>query len=375
MDHSRHSNQHQQLGVNKLGKNIRKSPLHQPTYYNHRPHPTPPPPQPQPHPHHQPQQPQPQVYNISKNDFRSIVQQLTGTPSRDSTPVPAAPQPRPSSTRLQKIRPPPLAPVARPPPPPPPPPLAARPPPSFANPNPNIHHNHPAAFPRPSPSAGPSWAESPVSAYMRYLESSLLSSDTSHHPRPLLPSPGLLPSPRPPFPFPSPSPEGLHNSASLPPLTPPSAFPSLTAFLDLLSPRSPYPLLSPGFRYPTPLTPNFALSPLPQPGILGAGPSPGLQPPPSPGLWFPQSPSGFLPILSPRWRDITTLKMMMKTTAGLRNSSRDIGGIDSGVQDPSVAGIRNRFLLRKTSVLPLVSRNVNYCTTYILQLVACSSVL
>ncbi|KAG6537022.1 hypothetical protein ZIOFF_002100 [Zingiber officinale] len=163
---------------------------------------------------------------------------------------------------------------------------------------------------------------------MRYLESSLLSSDTSRHPRPPLPSPGLLPSPRPPFPFPSPSPRGLHNSASLPPLTPPSAFPSPTAFLDLLSPRSPYPLLSPGFRYPTPLTPNFALSSLPQPGILGAGPSPGLQPPPSPGLWFPQSPSS------------TILKMMMKTTAGLRNSSGDIGGIDSGVQDPSVAGIR-----------------------------------
>ncbi|KAG6507814.1 hypothetical protein ZIOFF_033167 [Zingiber officinale] len=194
--------------------------------------------------------------------------------------------------------------------------------------------------------SGPNWAESPVSAYMRYLESSLLSSDTSRHPRPPLPSPGLLPSPRPPFPFPSPSPRGLHNSASLPPLTPPSAFPSPTAFLDLLSPRSPYPLLSPGFRYPTPLTPNFALSSLPQPGILGVGPSPGLQPPPSPGLWFPQSPSGFLPILSPRWRDILTkirntiLKMMMKTTAGLRNSSGDIGGIDSGVQDPSVAGIR-----------------------------------
>ncbi|XP_042428521.1 protein HAIKU1-like [Zingiber officinale] len=153
------------------------------------------------------------------------------------------------------------------------------------------------------PVATTAW-QSPVSAYMRYLESSLLSSDTSRHPRPPLPSPGLLPSPRPPFPFPSPSPPGLHNSASLPPLTPPSAFPSPTAFLDLLSPRSPYPLLSPGFPYPTPLTPNFALSSLPQPGILGAGPSPRLQPPPSPGLWFPQSPSGFLPILSPRWRDM-----------------------------------------------------------------------
>ncbi|KAG6510026.1 hypothetical protein ZIOFF_028034 [Zingiber officinale] len=58
---------------------------------------------------------------------------------------------------------------------------------------------------------------------MRYLESSLLSSDTSCHPRPPLPSPGLLPSPRPPFPFPSSSPRGLHNLASLPPLTPSSS--------------------------------------------------------------------------------------------------------------------------------------------------------
>ncbi|XP_074591845.1 protein HAIKU1-like [Curcuma longa] len=309
MDHSRNSNHHQQqLGVNKMGKNIRKSPLHQPAYYNHRPYPPPPTNhQPQQQQQQPPPQPQPQVYNISKNDFRSIVQQLTGTPSRDSTPgPPAVPQPRPSSSRLQKIRPPPLAPIARPPPPPPPhaarpqPHPHAHPPPPFPNPNINLNHSR-AVFPRPD---GPSWAESPVSAYMRYLESSLLSSDASRHPRPPppLPSPGLLPSPRPPFPLPPP--RGVPNSASLPLPTPPSAFPSPTAFLDLLSPRSPYPLLSPGFPYPPPLTPNFALSPLPQPGILGAGPSPGPQPLPSPGLWFPQSPSGFLPILSPRWRDM-----------------------------------------------------------------------
>ncbi|URD95313.1 VQ motif [Musa troglodytarum] len=265
MDHSRnhhHHHQQQHLGVNKLGKNIRKSPLHQ--------HPPPPLPQQQQPP------PQPQVYNISKNDFRSIVQQLTGTPSRDNSPAPPPPrprppQPRPSSTRLQKIRPPPLAPIAR----PPPPPLAgSRPPPRY-----------PAA-------AGPAWADSPVSAYMRYLESSLLSSDTSRQPHPQpqqhlppLPSPGLLPSPRPLIPLPSPR-------------------PSPSTFLNILSPRSPYPLLSPGFQYPPPLTPNFALAPLAQSGILGAGPVPGPQPPPSPGLWFPQSPSGFLPILSPRWRDM-----------------------------------------------------------------------
>ncbi|RRT44577.1 hypothetical protein B296_00055671, partial [Ensete ventricosum] len=78
------SNQQQQqpyLGVNKLGKSIRKS---APQY------------------HRQPpttassslQQQQPHVYNINKHDFRSIVQQLTGTPSRDSpAPAPAPSQP------------------------------------------------------------------------------------------------------------------------------------------------------------------------------------------------------------------------------------------------------------------------------------------
>ncbi|CAL9052968.1 unnamed protein product [Musa banksii] len=289
MDHSRnHHHQQQHLGVNKLGKNIRKSPLHQPTYYsNPKPqHPPPPLPQQQ---QQQPPPPQPQVYNISKNDFRSI------------------------------IRPPPLAPIAR----PPPPPLAAsrpppryRPPIPYQNPNPNLPPAavDPSSFPRRLPSAaaaGPAWADSPVSAYMRYLESSLLSSDTSRQPHPQpqqhlppLPSPGLLPSPRPPIPLPSP--RAVANSSFMPPPPSPSAsaLPSPSTFLNILSPRSPYPLLSPGFQYPPPLTPNFALSPLSQSGILGAGPVPGPHPPPSPGLWFPQSPSGFLPILSPRWRDM-----------------------------------------------------------------------
>ncbi|KAJ8513494.1 hypothetical protein OPV22_003928 [Ensete ventricosum] len=325
MDHSRnhhHHHQQQHLGVNKLGKNIRKSPLHQPAYYPN-PKPQPPPP---PLPQQQQQPPQPQVYNISKNDFRSIVQQLTGTPSRDNSPAPPPPrprppQPRPSSTRLQKIRPPPLAPIAR----PPPPPLASsRPPPRYPppipyqnpNPNPNLPPAavDPSSFSRPLPSAaaaGPAWADSPVSAYMRYLESSLLSSDMSRQPHPQpqphlppLPSPGLLPSPRPPIHLPSP--RAVANSSFMPPPPSPSAsvLPSPSMFLNILSPRSPYPLLSPGFQYPPPLTPNFALSPLAQSGILGAGPVPGPQPPPSPGLWFPQSPSGFLPILSPRWRDM-----------------------------------------------------------------------
>nr|XP_029123239.1 protein HAIKU1 [Elaeis guineensis] len=245
MDHSKNHSQH--LGVNKLGKNIRKSPLHQPSFAaNAKPQ----------YPQQQaPPAPQPQVYNISKKDFRSIVQQLTGTPSRD--------------------------------------------PPAGSNPAPLQNPNNPAFFPRPFPSAsgaGPAWADSPVTAYMRYLESS----DTPRQPQPQpppFPSPGLLPSP--PFPaFPSP------RANAPPPLlpSPGSQFvaPSPTAFLNMLSPKSPYPLLSPGFQYPPLLTPNFAFSPMGQAGILGPGP----QPPPSPGLFFPQSPSGFLPILSPRWRDM-----------------------------------------------------------------------
>ncbi|RZS27337.1 hypothetical protein BHM03_00060793 [Ensete ventricosum] len=298
----------------------RHSPLHQPNYYSS-----------QNPPQLQQQQPllppPPQVYNISKNDFRSIVQQLTGTPSRDSSPAAAAansrpqhrpPQPRPSSSRLQKIRPPPLAPIARPPHPPLRPVAAAvQPPPRYPplvpyrNPNsklppvpiPHPNSNPSSSFPRPPPSAGAAWAESPVSAYMRYLESSLLGSDTSRLPQPQplmppLPSPGLLPSP---LPLLLPSPRGITNSSSLPlPPTPsasPLPLPSPGAFLNL----SPYPLFSPGFLYPPLPTPNFAFSPLVQSGILGAG----RQPPPSPpGFLFPQSPSGFLPIPSPRWRDM-----------------------------------------------------------------------
>ncbi|URE03366.1 VQ motif [Musa troglodytarum] len=299
-NHHHEQQRQQHLGVNKLSKNIRKTPPHHPTYYYSDQKP--------------PQQPQPQVYNISSKDFRSIVQQLTGTPSRDSSPVPNPhPLPRPPSTRLQKIRPPPLAAIAR----PPPPSLtaAARLPPTchppipYQNPSFNLppapvaHPNwDPSSFSRPFISAGfagPAWAESPVSTYMRYLESSLVSSDTSRQPHPPpLSSPGLLP----PLPLPSPR---TTATLSPPPTTPSaSALPSPSTFLNMLSPKSPYPLRSPGFEYPPPLTPNFALSPLGQSEMWGAGPGPGPRPPTSPGLWFPPSPSGFLPILSPGWRDM-----------------------------------------------------------------------
>lgn len=281
MDPSR--NQH--LRVNKISKAIRKTPLHQPGYHQHHRSP-PPPPQPQQPP---PQPPQPQVYNINKNDFRSIVQQLTGTPSRDPAPPPPPPRPphpKAPSMRLQKIRPPPLTPIARPPPPP------------FQNPAPNPNPNpnfNPGFFPRPSPIA-----ESPVSAYMKYLETSLLHSDG----RPPVPSPRFPPPQFPAFP----SPRGNPNPNQHPGLLPSPGLqfvpPSPSSFLNLLSPKSPYPLLSPGFQYPPLLSPSFSFSPLAQPGILGPGPGSHPPPPPSPGLLFPPSPSGFFAGLSPRWRDM-----------------------------------------------------------------------
>ncbi|KAK1303297.1 hypothetical protein QJS10_CPB11g00130 [Acorus calamus] len=249
MDYSKNNNNHN-LGVNKIGKIIRKSPLRQ-TIFNNNNQP--------------PQSQQPQVYNISKTDFRSIVQQLTGSPSRSVSAPPRPPPPhnppKPPSVRLHKIRPPPLSPVARPPP--------LRPfPPTQAD---AIRSNT---------------AESPVSVYMRYLETSFLNSGGGGQ-QPQQPhQPGILPTP------------------------PGGGLPSPGGFFNLMSPlSSPYRVMSPRFQFPPPLTPSFfgGLSPMSQAGILGPGPGFGhqQQPPPlSPGLLFspPMSPSGFLPIRSPRWR-------------------------------------------------------------------------
>ncbi|GAV58045.1 VQ domain-containing protein [Cephalotus follicularis] len=314
MDNSKNRhNDH--LGVNKVGKNIRKSPMHQPNFANATPN---------------RQQPQPQVYNISKNDFRNIVQQLTGSPSQEHLPRPP-PQnpPKPQSLRLQKIRPPPLMPMNRPripPPMPGPPPMAPPPgpynnnfvrPPHFGQPSPTMLQ------PPPVDQVWTNAAESPISAYMRYLMTDPGSRGYQGQPPPqfqghippqqltpgLLPNPNMpsLPSPRlngpvPPFPnLPSPR---LNSPLLLQSPTSQFLLPSPSGYLNFLSPRSPYPLLSPGIQYPgtqypSPLTPNFTFSPMAQSGILGPGP----QPPPSPGLMFPLSPSGFFPISSPRWRD------------------------------------------------------------------------
>nr|DAD24053.1 TPA_asm: hypothetical protein HUJ06_025516 [Nelumbo nucifera] len=226
--------------------------------------------------------------------------------------------PKPPSMRLQKIRPPPLTPINRPQIPPP----APAPPPPFNN---NFVRpgqlGQPLASPLPMPTPPPftpgdsiwsNTAESPISAYMRYLQNSIIDSGPRQSPvqpraapQPQVQAPvqaqgqaqafssGLLPTPPPPA-FPSPRANG---PALLPSPTSPFPLPSPSSFLNLLSPRSPYPLPYPGFQYP--ISPNFSFSPLAQSGILGPGP----QPPLSPGF-FPPSPSGFFPISSPRWRNL-----------------------------------------------------------------------
>ncbi|GAB2273529.1 hypothetical protein Dimus_008319 [Dionaea muscipula] len=318
------------LGVNKMGKTIRKSPLHQPNYVNSNSNQAGKP------------QPQPQIYTISKNDFRSFVQQHTGSPAREPLPRPPSNPPRPTSVRLQRIRPPPLTPMNRfpvapvataqalpvPHPcnglvmPPAQSPYAnnvARPP-QFGQPSPREVH--------PLPGAHSGWvnpALSPISAYMQQLQTCI--NDSGHRPAqgqlhsiPQIPS--HVHAQNPPTPqflghacsqWPS-SASGPLPSPSMPPvlsprmrnpglLTSPTSqlpFPSPSSFLDLWTPppRSPYLFPSPGSQFPPPLSPNFSFAPMSQSGVLG----PGALSPLSPGAAFPLSPSRYFPVSSPRWR-------------------------------------------------------------------------
>ncbi|GAB4834737.1 hypothetical protein Ancab_033000 [Ancistrocladus abbreviatus] len=317
--------QNEYLGVNKMGKNIRKSPIHQPNFISSSNGNTP-----------ARQQPQPQVYNISKNDFRSIVQQLTGSPSNEALPRPPNNPPKPASMRLQRIRPPPLTPIKRPPLAPMVPAQVPVPPQAqdmamapaqvpynnnFVRP-PQFGHPPSTAMP-PAMPADSTWmnpALSPLSAYMQQLQSCI----NDAGPRPIqVPPDSLLPPPSQAqvqhqfqsqipgqvqgqvpssglLPFPS-MPPMLSPRMTSPAFLPsPSSLPSPSVFLNLLSPtpRSPYPLFSPGSQFPPPLSPNFSFMPMSQSGLLVPGP----QPPLSPGIGFPLSPSGFFPISSPRWR-------------------------------------------------------------------------
>lgn len=308
------------LGVNKIGKNIKKSPLHQPNFASSNPNPN--------NNNNNParQQPQPQVYNISKTDFRSVVQQLTGSPLHSQEPLPPRPpnnQPKHPSNRLQRIRPPPLRPINRPmihnvvpvpgpvPVHPPMQPQIQGPPMAMAPGQAPYNSNNfarPYQFGPPSPAGippfNPNWpnpALSPISAYMQQLQSCI--SDPSLMPSP---QPPLLPAPNQPPPSVYQNPPlnspGLLPSPNSQFLLPSPSMPSPSSFFNMLSPtaRSPYPFPfpSPGSAFPPPLSPNFSFTPMGQPGILGPGPQ---QPLFSPNA-FPPSPSMFFPLSSPRWR-------------------------------------------------------------------------
>lgn len=294
------------LGVNKLGKNIKKSPIHQPNFNNAN---------------SARQQAQPQVYNINKNDFRSIVQQLTGSPSQEPQPRPPHNPPKPPSMRLQRIRPPPLAPINRPRiPMHPPAPMPA--PSQLAGPAPGVAYNSnfvrpPPQYGQPSPpmlppiNPGDVWAntaESPISAYMRYLQNSIMDPGATQtqlqgpaHTQAYPPSSGFLPNPSMP-PFPSPRMNG----------PPPLPSPRMNGPPLLPSPRMNGPPLLPLPRTngPPSLPPprmNGPHPPFPSPRMNGPPPplpSPGINGPtflPSPTSQFlMQSPTGFFNMLSPR---------------------------------------------------------------------------
>lgn len=261
----------------KISKPIRRPPnFDQNQNQNPLPPPPPPPPQQQAPPvalsQPPPQQHQPPVYNINKNDFRDVVQRLTGSPAHErfSTPPPIQP-PKPPSSRLQRIRPPPLAQISN------------RPPPVAQISNPQTNALNPAGggptnagfmvgqrqplSPLPPFPAVHAAAESPISAYMRFLQSSISSS---------------VPSPR--WTNFHPPPPAQLQQQNIPPPSQPSMplpqFPALPTsplpFGCMPSPRSPYALLSQGLL----LSPN---------GQLG----------------FPQVPlSPTLPVPSPRWNGI-----------------------------------------------------------------------
>lgn len=282
-DRNRRSNDY--LGVNKIGKNIRKLPLHHPN--NNFANAT-------------RQRSLPQVYNINKNDFRNLVQQLTGSPARETMPRPVNYSPKPQSQRLQKIRPPPLTPINRPPiwihhPGPGQGPVCPAKGPPVRYGNNNVFVRPPPQFSQPSPMLmtpqnpppGGNVAESLVSLYMQGLHNLIIDTVPGQPQGPPQPqpqfissAPGLLPNP-PAQPLISPRmgvPQPLLPS-------PDSRFllPSPSGFLNMMSPRSLYPLPSPGYQFPPPLSPSFGFPPMSPTGILG--------------------PAGFFPVSSPGWRD------------------------------------------------------------------------
>ncbi|GLT93775.1 hypothetical protein SLE2022_115490 [Rubroshorea leprosula] len=212
-----------------------------------------------------PQQHQPPVYNINKNDFRDVVQKLTGSPAHErlSAPPPIHP-PKPQSSRLQRIRPPPLVHVGN------------RPSPLLNCAAPNVNPSSqpipaiPAAtasignfIQRPAAPLSPlppfpavhAAAESPVSAHMRYLQNSMSIVDSNPKQfsgfMPIAPlvsprwnnlappqQPPQQPPPQPPLPQ-----QGTSSGIIQ------TQLPSSPVPFGCLSPRSPYPLLSPSLLF------------------------------------------------------------------------------------------------------------------------------
>ncbi|CAL0319335.1 unnamed protein product [Lupinus luteus] len=122
---------------------------------------------------------QPPVYNINKNDFRDVVQKLTGSPAHDRTVSNPPPihQPKPPTSRLHRFRPPPLAQISN---------RPQLPPSNNAVTVNNSNFNF-SGFGRPLAPLSPlppfptvhAAAESPVSAYMRYLHNSMPGVDSN----------------------------------------------------------------------------------------------------------------------------------------------------------------------------------------------------
>lgn len=251
------------------------------------------------------QPPPPPVYNINKNDFRNVVQRLTGSPLPERydpppppilpAPAPAPPpqNPKPPNSRLHRIRPPPLRALN---------PSSGPPQPMLRSPQ---FMNSMSPFMSPLPPLTPNdavWAgnvvmESPVSRYMKYLQDQDNMAGGGgggggggfNQPSPQMrygaPHPGLLPSPRrppPPLPLPSPTSQFLL----------PSPLPSPGSFLNLPSPG----LFPMNF---------FTQSPSGQFGFPGGAPSLPQSPLPSPGMMFSlqSPPGGSFRLPSPRWRD------------------------------------------------------------------------
>ncbi|KAK4740872.1 hypothetical protein SAY87_024460 [Trapa incisa] len=196
-------------------------------------------------PPHQP--PQPPVYNINKSDFRDVVQRLTGAPPRDPAahppPIPPPSRSSTSTSRLHRIRPPPLA------------QLAARSPPMIhcaADPlvpavessgNPILRPSEPPPMSPLPPLPGVHIAaESPVSAYMRRLRSS------SGEPRP-------------------------HQFSCLSPLAPPQSQSQSQQAPPPLSPLS-YRLIPPVSMFPPSLPNQLTGFPFPQLPLSPTVPSP-----------------------------------------------------------------------------------------------------